>query len=655
MTIFKFERKCINRILIFSVFLLALPSLSFAQKEWVKDAILRSKSATVDPKASALILVKDHSIQIYDNGKTKKHVKIATKMLNSNGEAFMSLTESITSWRKIKSVKGWHIKADGKVVKLKKDNIIQVAQELTAGYYDDVLFYIAEFIDVKVGDIVAFEYTLTEKSNWDSYYQAFYMQVQQPVLYANYHVKIPKGWDLHIGSHFADVCTFEQVENEYNWKAENLAFQPEEKLMPPWYYMTRYIKISCYDPLHKQDFNFVDWKDASVWVKNNLSPSVDVNLQIEEYVAEHINILPDNESKLKAISEFVPNEIRYVAVEIGKGRFVPRKATRTFFNRYGDCKDKVTLMRSMLQVANIPSVSVLASVHGYVDSLMPSPLQFDHCILGIPVDSIADVPAMPNATVNGWLLFDPTDPSVHLGELPMALYGSKVLIAEEIDSSLIPLQYISPENNHRKFIVNAHLDENGNMTSDVTIKDYGAPALLTSYWHSKNKPEDIKKRFKALFSELLPLAEFSEFNFESNTDSSTFKFRLKQDSYLIKSGDLRFLLLDFVYSGRLPQLKKKKRLHPIWFGSFKKLELEINWTVDEAWDIELTADSMETKNEVVTFNYNLSKQDNRIQMYSLFTSTGKLIDKEKYSEARKFRRKFTKVRSMKIMLKNKSE
>ena len=52
------------------------------------------------------------------------------------------------------------------------------------------------------------------------------------------------------------------------------------------------------------------------------------------------------------MAEFVQKTIRYVAVEIGIGGYQPHFAQETFRNQYGDCKDKVTLFRSLMKALN---------------------------------------------------------------------------------------------------------------------------------------------------------------------------------------------------------------------------------------------------------------------------------------------------------------
>src|SRR5258708_36941278 len=55
------------------------------------------------------------------------------------------------------------------------------------------------------------------------------------------------------------------------------------------------------------------------------------------------------------------HDVRYVAIEIGIGGYQPHYAGDILANRYGDCKDKVTLMRALLHEAGVASDYVLGT------------------------------------------------------------------------------------------------------------------------------------------------------------------------------------------------------------------------------------------------------------------------------------------------------
>ncbi|NEL80598.1 MAG: transglutaminase domain-containing protein, partial [Xanthomonas perforans] len=85
---------------------------------------------------------------------------------------------------------------------------------------------------------------------------------------------------------------------------------------------------------------------------------------------------------LRAVA-FVQGEIRYVGLDMGENSHAPHTPEVTLRNRYGDCKDKATLLIALLQLAGIRAEPVLVSSdkgHG-LDLRLPSPYAFDHVVV----------------------------------------------------------------------------------------------------------------------------------------------------------------------------------------------------------------------------------------------------------------------------------
>ena len=61
----------------------------------------------------------------------------------------------------------------------------------------------------------------------------------------------------------------------------------------------------------------------------------------------------DFDGKARTLASFLQSEVRYVAIEIGIGGYQPHPAGDVFHARYGDCKDKVTLLSTMLREVGI--------------------------------------------------------------------------------------------------------------------------------------------------------------------------------------------------------------------------------------------------------------------------------------------------------------
>ena len=59
--------------------------------------------------------------------------------------------------------------------------------------------------------------------------------------------------------------------------------------------------------------------------------------------------------KMQTLAAFVQRDVRYVGIELGIGGYQPHPAAEVFAHRYGDCKDKATLLRSMLREIGVDS------------------------------------------------------------------------------------------------------------------------------------------------------------------------------------------------------------------------------------------------------------------------------------------------------------
>ena len=89
--------------------------------------------------------------------------------------------------------------------------------------------------------------------------------------------------------------------------------------------------------------------------------------------------------KTEAIGEFVQKQIRYFVIEMGIGGYQPHYAGDIFQHRYGDCKDKATLLSVMLSSVGIHSALMMVDHRrGIVDPDAPSTVG-DHMIAAIEV------------------------------------------------------------------------------------------------------------------------------------------------------------------------------------------------------------------------------------------------------------------------------
>ncbi len=137
--------------------------------------------------------------------------------------------------------------------------------------------------------------------------------------------------------------------------------------------------------------------------------------------------------KETAILNYLDGEVRYTGIEFGEAAIIPHDPAETLAHKYGDCKDKATLLATMLRAAGIPAFVALLNAGSRLDvpADLPGMGLFDHAIVYVPGS-----PAL-------WI--DATDQYARLGQLPINDQGRRALIARMETTALVT----TPESNSR--------------------------------------------------------------------------------------------------------------------------------------------------------------------------------------------------------------
>lgn len=129
---------------------------------------------------------------------------------------------------------------------------------------------------------------------------------------------------------------------------------------------------------------------------------------LEKTVAKALAGVPDEpRAKASRLYAWVRDNIRYCAISVGMGGFVPHEAGKAHDLRYGDCKDKANLLHTMLDIAGVKSR--LATI--YADDFprrfrLPALAgNFNHMVL------VVDLP-------EGSVVVDPTSRTTPFGDAP---------------------------------------------------------------------------------------------------------------------------------------------------------------------------------------------------------------------------------------------
>jgi len=199
-------------------------------------------------------------------------------------------------------------------------------------------------------------------------------------------VNIPRDSKVKLKTEKGFEATPKELDNRrvYSWKHANLKREDKDEKEDE-------AKNKDDDddpkPAQIQMTTFQSWGEVGQWYATLVNERTTPDDKIRAKVEEQIKGITTDKEKVEALYGYVARNFRYVSLSLGQGRYQPHAAADVFANQYGDCKDKHTLLTSMLKAAGIRAYPALMNSSRKIDPDVPSPAQFDHVISAIPLGS----------------------------------------------------------------------------------------------------------------------------------------------------------------------------------------------------------------------------------------------------------------------------
>ncbi len=130
---------------------------------------------------------------------------------------------------------------------------------------------------------------------------------------------------------------------------------------------------------------FPDWPAFSRTYAGLVAPKAEVTPRIQALADQVAAGAADRREEAQRLYEWVSRRVRWVAIYVGDGAFVPHAADQVLANGYGDCKDQVVLLMALLRARGIASEPVLVNLTPtYILSGPPTLTAFNHLITYLP-------------------------------------------------------------------------------------------------------------------------------------------------------------------------------------------------------------------------------------------------------------------------------
>ena len=402
----------------------------------------------------------------------------------------------------------------------------------------------------------------------------WWFQDEIPVRRARFVLRLPKGWEFQsVWLNRSPQEPRAESENQSVWELEDIPAIEPEPAMPPWRAVAGRLAITYFPSGASAGKRQASWRDVGQWYFQLAEGRRRSTPEIQQKVTQLTSALSSPLEKIQALATFVQKDIRYVAIEIGLGGYQPHAARDIFANRYGDCKDKATLLSTMLWGIGIESYYVLAnSQRGVVAPKFASMLSFNHVILAIRLPK--DVPTVSlNAVVNHpdlgpLLFFDPTDPLTPLAYLPPTLQANEGLLVKEDGGELLELPLVPPTLNRLFRAGKLELTLYGTVLADVQEIRWGAPAAVLRAQLLDAQQSDRQKVLEKFLGEFLGgflLQGVQVENLEAFDKPVVLRYRFVAQNYAKLVGDLMLIRLRVLGQKGSDLLEKKARKYPVQF------------------------------------------------------------------------------------------
>ena len=502
-----------------------------------------------DEKTDAILLYAEDNFIVQSNGKMKQLQRRVYKILRPGGRSFGTVQVDFDAFTHINFIHAWCIPAQGKDYEVKDKDAVETA---LPGLEDGNLATDARLKMLRipasdVGNVVGYEveqdvrpYVLQD--NWE--FQQFV-----PTSEAKYILQLPPGWEYKATFvNHGDIAPQAIGTNQWQWSVKDVpGIRPEED-MPPRQAVAGEMLVMVIPPGGSAIAGFLTWKDMGIWESKLAQGRRDATPDIKLKVTALTAAAPSTLAKMQAIAKFVQSNVRYVAIELGIGGFQPHPAGDIFAHHYGDCKDKATLMGSMLHEIGVDSFYIIVNTErGGAAPERPAMLGlFNHQILAIKlpsdVNDAALIATVLHPTLGRLLIFDPTDEYTSFGRIRGPLQASYGLLVTGDGGELVQLPLLKSTASGVRRTAKLAISANGTLTGDFHESQIGDQAVAErEALRSVSKDADRIKPIETLASHSLGtfhLTKATILNLDVMDQPFGYNYSLTAEGYAKPAGNL---------------------------------------------------------------------------------------------------------------------
>jgi transglutaminase-like putative cysteine protease len=389
-----------------------------------------------------------------------------------------------TSVQKAEVIEAYTRKADGRRVDAPKANYqlsVNSGREKDAPAFSDYTSLSVIFPEVAVGDLVVFEYKITQIEPIFPGHFSVMERFPMQVAYDDVKVRVDAPLSLPLRFDVRDLKEARNVEKEgrriIEWSYSN--GKPEKTKRKNW---------SVYNPESAPGVTistFRDHADIARAYGARAEPKAAVTDRIRKLAEEITANAKAPRDQARSLYDWVATNITYAGNCVGVGAVVPRDMDFVLDNKMGDCKDHATLLQALLAAKGIRSTQALVNAGSSYDlPKLPVVSMVNHVINYLPDFD---------------LFVDSTSDSTPFGMLPFnSAYKPVLLVDGSRQGARTPA--LRPGVNHQRVKSVIRIQPDGSAKGEMEFAQKGMFAVSARDRFRSVTPEMEEEMMKSVFS-----------------------------------------------------------------------------------------------------------------------------------------------------------
>lgn len=359
-------------------------SLQREDKDFLEDASALVKDAFLHPPHPADVALADVRVQqLETNGLDRVHVQQiffigSDAALDAHRLTEIRYSPSSETLRIIRA-RDW--KPGGKTLDAQDLGEREESDSSLSMYYD-ARTRALRFTGLEKGDVIEVEYSISpalRSSQYGKYFGELVFFAGQAETQLTRYVLIAPATET-IYSHAEKVppptVLARDGEKIFVWESRQVPALLREPRAPGMTELAPYVHVST----------FSDWRQLGAWYADLVRPQFALDQSLQEKLSALLQGKHNDREKIAAIQDFVLRSTHYVAQEFGIYSYKPYPVAQTYARRFGDCKDKASLMIALLRASGIEARLALLRTRS-LGSIVATPASiavFNHAIVYIP-------------------------------------------------------------------------------------------------------------------------------------------------------------------------------------------------------------------------------------------------------------------------------